>query len=250
MKQTRTICKWIALFLSIFLQGCQGHVALPQALQSSIAQQFDGQTLWLKQSLYGGNFYDDDRYRLAHPRRFEELTYLKTPDGDLILPPPSNEIITVGTRVKILKVEWPTGMTVFKRPLFTPRHCAWVYLEVARDRGQVTLTRNKTYILLVPEGVQDDKAFKGWIDTLLAKEDTNPWLLALSPSDREGVLKKAAHIGMSSQALNAAMGQPDQLRREAYRRDERNFTKQLAFYGPIIVVLEDDKVVRIENSKK
>jgi hypothetical protein len=250
MTQTTKFCKWGALFLAIFLAGCPSHLNMSEASQASIATQIKGQSLWLKQSLYGGPFYDDDRFRLAHARKFEELTYLRTPDGDIILPPPSDEIIGVGTRVKIEKIEWPTGMNIFKRPIFTPRHCPWLYLRVARDRGQVTMNRDHLYILLVPDQVHDDKSFREWLEGILSSQDTNNWLMNLDKNERDGVLKKQALVGMSSESLMAALGQPDQLRRESVRQGERNITKEVAIFGPTIVILEDEKVVRIEQSKK
>ncbi len=249
MTQIKQFCKWRALLPILLLPACFNHVQTPDILQKQIASQFQKQTFWLKQSLYAGPFYDDNRFQLLHPRQFEELTYLKTIDGDYILPPPSNEIIPVGTRIEIQKIEWPTGIAIFKRPILTPRHWPWVYTRLARARGPVTLNRDQTYILILPDTVRDEKSFAEWKDSLFSKEDNNEWLMAYDEKIRTAIFEKTPLIGMDDQALFAAMGQPDHIRREGMVLDGHKGTKEIATYGTTIIILEDSKVTKIEESK-
>ncbi|MDA0713228.1 MAG: hypothetical protein O2897_04490, partial [bacterium] len=85
MTQIYKICKWSTLFLFLLLPACVNHVKIPDSAQKHIDNDVVQKTLWLKQSLYAGQFYDDDRYQLLFPRPFEELKYVKTVDGDYIL---------------------------------------------------------------------------------------------------------------------------------------------------------------------
>lgn len=166
------------------MAGCTAHIK-----QIPIEKAQTGKSYWLKKSLYGGIFYDDDRYRLLSERPFEELKHLKSLSGDLILPPPSDEVIPVGTQVYVQKIEWPTQLNWIKRPILTPRHLGWVYLTVALDRGSVTLMRDKPYVLLIPEEIQDDKTLQSWLSACFSEQDNNLWFLNLKPAEREAILK-------------------------------------------------------------
>ena len=159
------ICKWSLVGFLLFLGACASHLQ-----RSPITPNWQqGQVYWVKQSLCGGIFYDDDRYGLVSPEAFEQLSYLKSISGDMIIPPPSTEVITFGTRVEVQKIEWPTEQNIAKRPLLTPRYLAWVYLTIALDRGAVTLSRKRTYILLVPEEIRSEKAFLEWFSNYFSK---------------------------------------------------------------------------------
>lgn len=226
--------------------ACPDYAVIAQPERAEIAAVREGNLLWLKQSLYVGQFYDDDRFRLVYPRRFEELTYLRTVEGDIITPPPADGIIPAGTRVRIERVDWPTGDAVFRRPLYTPRYATWVILRVAQDRGDTLLERDQKHILLLPGGIPDKRTFDAWLDAYLGVDDPNPWIRNLAPKVRTGVLKKTPVVGMDYEALNAAMGYPDRITRD---RDPQNpgATLEVAIFGATSVVLRDGKVVRVSD---
>ncbi len=180
------ICKWSLLGFLLLMAACASHLQ-----RSPLTQNWQGQTYWVKQSLYGGIFYDDDRYGLVSPEPFEKLTYLKSLSGDMIIPPPSTEVISFGTRVQVQEIEWPTEQNMIKRPLLTPRYLPWIYLTIMLDRGAVTLERKLTYILLVPEEIRSEKALTDWFSTYFSKQDNNLHFLSLSRSERENILKPA-----------------------------------------------------------
>ena len=62
--------------------GCANYSVIPDDARARLNEAHEGELLYVKQSLYAGRFYDDDRYRLVHPRRFEELTYLLNAEGE------------------------------------------------------------------------------------------------------------------------------------------------------------------------
>ncbi|MEM7402413.1 MAG: hypothetical protein AAF310_00105 [Myxococcota bacterium] len=158
----------IAIFL---ICGCTNHSRLTKPQRTLVQQRYAGKTFWLQTPLYAGFFYDDRRYRLAHPSSFDTLDALKTVDGYTILPPAHDDVIAAGTRVRIDHIRWPTPSNVFNAALYTPKQLAWVFCRIALDRGHVTLWRERPYILLVPKQVQSPQAFERWIATLLSKKE-------------------------------------------------------------------------------
>ncbi len=228
------------------LSACPSYTLVAAGARASIDEAHTGELLYLKQSMYAGRFYDDDRYRLVHPRRFEELTYLLTAEGDPIPPPPAEEIIPAGTRVRVEKIEWPDGDAVFRRPLYTPRYTTWVFLRVARERGSdTTIERSERHILLLPAGIADQETFDQWFTASLSAEDNNPALLALPEEQQQGVAQKKPSTGMSYQTLTAALGFPDRLARE----EQDGHVVEVAVYGATSVVLTDGVVQRFSAPK-
>ena len=229
----------LALLLTTPLCTCQSYAIISDEDRRHVDGEHAGELRYLKQSMYSGQFYDDDRFRLVHPRRFEELTALETLDGEPIPPPPAEEIIPAGTRVRVESIEWPTGDVVFRRPLFTPRYSTWIILRVARARGDgVTLERDQKHILLIPGGIEDAATFDQWLDASLAKEDPNPWLLSLPQDQQNAIATKRVLRGMSYDALTTSIGFPDKLARE----EQDGVTIQTGTWGPMVVTLKDGVV--------
>src|SRR5688572_2372971 len=96
MNELAAKCKWV--FVILFFSGCAHQLELSQQSMTRVETLAVNKSYWLKQSLYAGPFYDDDRFDLVHPNAFDELTYLKMPDGETIFPPPYEKIIPAGSR--------------------------------------------------------------------------------------------------------------------------------------------------------
>ncbi len=225
--------------------GCPSYTVIPDDARARLDEKHGGELLFLKQSLYAGRFYDDDRYRLVHPRRFDELTYLRNAEGDPIVPPPADEIIPAGTRVRVERLEWPDGDAVFRRPLYTPRYTTWIFLRVARQRGaNVTVERKERHILLLPGGLHDEATFEEWFDASLTEDDPNPWLSSLPEAQRLAIEQKRPAKGMTYEALTAALGFPDRLARDV--RDGLTF--ETCTYGALTVEMADGIVTSFSTT--
>jgi hypothetical protein len=226
------------------LVGCPSYTVLSQADRETVDAQLTGELLFLKQSMYAGTFYDDDRFALVHPRKFEELTYLQTIEGDAIPPPPATSIIPAGTRVRVEKIEWPTGDAVFRRPLYTPRYTTWIVLRVAADRGsEVTVEREQRHIMLIPAGITDAELFDMWFKASLSAEDPNPWIVSLPAEQQAAIAQKKALVGMSYEALTAALGFPDSVARES----NGDIVREVVIYGATSIVLQDGVVTLVNE---
>jgi hypothetical protein len=240
----RSIARALALVVVICVGGvvgCASANVLQDDARARLAERHQGELLFVKQSLFAGQFYDDDRYRLVHPRRFEELTYLQNAEGDPIVPPPADEIIPVGTRVRIEKIEWPDGDAIFRRPLFTPRYTTWIFLRVARATGTgVTFERSERHVLLLPSGLTDENLFDQWLESTLSSTDPTPWLRGLSEEQRVAVAQKKPALGMSIEALESALGFPDRISRE---QGDDGAVVDVGTWGELTVKLRDGQVI-------
>ena len=230
--------------LAALTSACPSYTVVNDVDREQLERAHHGQLLFFRHSLYVGQFYDDDRYRLVHDRRFEELTYLRTVEGDPIPPPGAEGIIPAGTRVRVERLEWPSGEVVFRRPLFTPRYTTWVVLRVAADRGpEVTVEREQRHILLLPGGIVDGESFDLWFDAALSAEDPNPWLLSLPEEQQHAIGLKRAVPGMDYDALTAALGFPDTITRDLVEGS----TREVAVFGAVSVVLQNGIVERVSD---
>ena len=224
------------LLLACVAAGCPTYAVIPDDQRAVVDQDHKGAVLFFRQSMYVGQFYDDDRFRLVHPRKFEDLTYLQTIEGDPIPPPPAEGIIPAGTRVRVESIEWPTGDVVFRRPLYTPRYTTWIVLRVARERGpNVTVERDQKHILLMPGGIEDADTFDEWFDASLTEEDPNPWLLSLPQEQQNAIALKRPVRGMTYDALTAAIGYPDLIKRSV----QDGVTIETGAWGTVTVTLKD-----------
>ena len=246
MDKKHLLLPLLATFVGIFAIGCKGHTQLTAEEQTNVQKNLEGQALWLHQSVYAGQFYDDDRYQLIHPRRFENLTYLKNAEGDIISPPPARSVIPVGTRVRVEKIEFPTQQNILKRPIFTPRFAPWVYLRVAKSRGDTLMEREQIHILLPPGGLTSQKAFEMWFVSVINSEDPNPWLNKLGGAFREGVFNKRPVMRMDERTLTAALGMPDRMLQKPPAKAGSKSTS-VAVYGAMSIVMENGRVIRISD---
>jgi hypothetical protein len=222
--------------------GCASYNVIPDEARARLDEAHEGQLLYVKQSLYAGRFYDDDRFRLVHPRRFEELTYLLNAEGEPIPPPPADEIIPAGTRVRIEKIEWPDGDAVFRRPLYTPRYTTWIFLRVARGAGSdVTLERSERHIMLLPGGLEDEEAFEQWFTAALSETDPTPWLRTLGEVQQIAIAQKKPAKGMTYEALTAALGFPDKI---GQKQEDDGTVVEVGVWGATSVYLRDGIVER------
>ena len=114
------------------------------------------------------------------------------------------------------------------------------------DRGQVTLMRNQNFIFLLPIQKDNERHFDAWFKSVFSEEDSNRWLLGLKEEARKAVLNKEAIVGMTHEALVAALGEPNSLTKDIETADGRQITKEIATYAKQIVVLTNGVVSKIQ----
>jgi len=243
------LCKTIFLALPLLLNGCFWHSYLPTKVENQIEKAYTNKTYWLKQSLFTGPFYDDDRLRLADSKSFDSLDYLQTPDSEVILPPPSELILPANTHIFIQKIEWPEFSQLLTRPLYTPRHYAWLFFKTNSHSSPIKLREDKSHIIVIPKQIQTAEDFSFWFDTLFSPQNLASWMSSLSPEEQKAIEKKLPVIGMSFDALVATLGTPDSLRTLKPTAGNKQ-RREAAFFGKMVVYLEDGRVTQISQVKE
>jgi hypothetical protein len=215
--------------------GCPSYTRIADGSMKVIRDERERSVMWLKQSMYAGDFWDDGRYRLLSARPFEQISYLRTPEGEPLPPPRANDIVEAGTRVTIKRIAFPTGDAVFRRPIYTPRFTTWVYLHVGQARGSDDITHDKEHILLLPAYLNTKERFDDWFGASLTEVDPNEWIRSLPAEQRRGIDTKRAVVGMGYEALS----------KEA--REGAEETIEVAIFGATSVILEDGVVTKVSD---
>ncbi|HEY4220325.1 MAG TPA: hypothetical protein VGO62_03265, partial [Myxococcota bacterium] len=80
----------------------------------------------------------------------------------------------------------------------------------------------------------------------LSKEDPNPWLLSLPQDQQDGIANKRAVVGMSYDALSAAIGFPDTISRTV----RAGVTHEVGVWGAVTVEIDDNVVSAVRATPK
>lgn len=200
---------------------------------------------WLTTSMYAGPFYEDSDLMLIDYRPLNSIDDAKTPDGRIIYPPSAELIIPAGTLVQILKISYPNAQEAQKRPLYSPKDHIWVYLRIAKERGQVSVFFEKDHILVVPKKVKSKEALKTFLNSLMSKKDPHTWILGARNYIQEGIWLKKPVIGMNKRDLKAALGPPEKIEPQTNDGEEGSF--ELWRYPHYFIMLKDGQVIKVKN---
>ncbi|GAB4305298.1 MAG: hypothetical protein Kow0090_20910 [Myxococcota bacterium] len=156
---------------------------------------------YLASSMYYGVFWKDSRYYYVTPYVPASLTYLSSPTGKNIPPPPHIGILAAGTPVKIQEVQFPTAAVVNSRVLMTPRYYPWVYLDI------ITPERSLKAVLVIPAAVKEPPAaIERKIQAHLLDSDPKEKLDKLTKEERDAIWRKEAFVGMTIESAEFALG--------------------------------------------
>jgi hypothetical protein len=196
--------------------GCASYTQLAPQERSAIERELTGpgREKFLKLSYYVTPFFGDASKKLLTHVPPEEVRLLNHPNGEPVNPGPVQKVLPVGTRVRVLKVEFPTSWVVTERVLYTPRSQPWVYLEVAGE------PRTHPFILVLRSQIQSHDEFLAEVGRFLSDRDPQPMLEGFSEPVREAIRKKTAVSDMPAEALEMAWGYPELKRIDAPNRKE------------------------------
>lgn len=190
--------------------GCAtAAIAIPPEDATRLERELTGEERFLRVSMYSTPFFKDTSKKLLTPVAPELVQLLDNPDGTPINPGKVEATWPAGTRVGILKVEYPTSWVMAERVLYTPRALAWIYVDVAGSpRGA------GPFVLVMRPGIKTGDEFRAELDRLLTRDDPASRLAAFSEAVREGIRTKTASVDMPAEALEMAWGFPDARRVE------------------------------------
>lgn len=183
--------------------ACASHTTVPDSDRIRLDRSLPGRTFYLRHSMYLGPFWSDAGKRYLSDVVPDEIPWVVNPAGEPMDPGAPMAVIPAGTRVRIVKLELPTGYTITTRNPFLPRYNPWLFLEVVghpRDPMPVMILRNDL-------GSQAEILAE--IDRFLSKDDLAPLLGQLAPETRRAVQEKRLVAGMTSSEVSMAWGWPE-----------------------------------------
>lgn len=194
-----------AIGAALLAAGCASATLLPDEERTQLTRDFEGGVYHLRASMTVTPFFSDGTRRLASRLPADSIHLLDDTKGQPLLPGPQEAILPLGTRVKIDKVEFPTGLVVTRRPLYSPREVPWVYFSVVGE------PRGRPYVAVLRPGIKTREEFVAAMDQLFTKDDPAVWL-AKSPSTiQEAIREKRLVAGMDSAAVELAWGRPEKI---------------------------------------
>jgi hypothetical protein len=147
-----------------------------------------------------------------------------------------------GTRVVILKVEFPSSWVMAERVLYTPRNLAWIYVDVAGS------PRGMPFVLVLRPGIKTEDEFVAELDRLLTRDDPAARIASFSEGAREAIRTKNAVVEMPAEALEMAWGFPESRRIEldgTHRKETWSWAQ-----GRRVAVLVDGAVTEVYPTGK
>jgi hypothetical protein len=121
------------------LASCAPPSVLPAEGRETVVRSLSRQPRYLRVAVYVGPFFGDGSRVLLSDRPISELSLLESPGGQPILPPAPTRILPPGTPVFIDSVQFPTGATLWSRPVTTPRYNPWLLASVEGERRPAVL---------------------------------------------------------------------------------------------------------------
>lgn len=217
------------------LAACAPRAVIPDSERERVHGQLAGAQRWLRVAVYAGPLWGDHTRVILSDQPLSELDLVLSPSGDAIAPPPAERILPPGTPVRIQDVEFPTGWTIARRVVMTPRYHPWAILEVRGDPRPHVIVLSQTAVSF--EDVRDE------LDRILTKDDPSSLFSALPAEQRAAVMKKELVDGMGPRAVEMAWGLP-----EREKIDRPNGTEEWTWPGgKRRAFFQDERLVRWEK---
>jgi len=202
VKSFSTLAKTCAL-LAFVVSGCASHTTIPDEDRVRLERSLPGRTFYLRHAMYVGPFWSDESKLYVTDIVPDEIPWVLNPAGVPIDPGAPTGVIPAGTRVRIVRLELPTGYAVATRNPFVPRYNPWLLLEVEGFPGKPVPT------MVLRSDLGSQLEFEEEIDRFLSRDDLEPMLAKLPAPMRRAVNEKRLIEGMSSDVVAMAWGWPE-----------------------------------------
>ncbi len=198
----RSVARLLSLYL-LFAAGCASHSLIPDEDRIRLERNLPGRTFYLRQAMYLGPFWSDEARGFLSPGVPDEIPWVVNPAGVPIEPGEPTAIVPVGTRVRILKIEFPTSLNVARRNPVLPRYNPWVYLQVDG------VPDKPTPILLLRRDLRSHQEVVAELEQYLSPDDLLPHLRQLPEAVLRAVNEKRLVEDMPAEAVSMAWGLPE-----------------------------------------
>jgi hypothetical protein len=186
------------------LAACAPRAVIPDPERERVQRELVGEQRWLRSAAYAAPFWGDSTKLLLSEQPLSELELVLSTGGEVIPPPAPERILAPGTSVRVAEVEFPTGWTIARRVIMTPRYHPWVLVEVPGELRYHVVVLSQTAVSF--EDVRSE------LDRILTKDNPSSLLAALPEEQRAKVLKKELTEGMGPRAVEMAWGLPERRR--------------------------------------
>ena len=164
---------------------------------------------------------------------------LNDTQGNPINPGEVQAVVPAGTKVHVLKVEFPTAWVMAERVLYSPRTQPWVYLDV--EGAPV----GPPVVLVLPPRLDKPEDVLTELDRQLAEEDPSARIARFQPRFQEALKKKQVLEGMPEAAVEMSWGPAERITRTL---DGQKVNQEWAYPGgKRRVFLTDGLVARVED---
>jgi hypothetical protein len=109
------------------------------------------------------------------------------------------DLLPLGTGVRIDRLEYPTSLTMAGRAMGTPRNCPWVYLTVAGGQS-------RPLVAVLRRGMLTEEEFAAALAELFSDEAAG---LSMTPEVRHAVEQKKLLMDMDPESVRLAWGRPE-----------------------------------------
>jgi len=209
MLNTRT-CFYLVIAHIVLTVGCASQIQLPRQVRVAIEDQYQDQTVELRQSVYFGDLYDENEQWLVSPYPFASTFHIVDFDGNPIHPKNQVGIIPAGTTFIIEKIEFPNALAIAKRMITSPRFNTWVYLRPDPESDlAIHQAQDKPFILPLPLNLStEEKVHQAIRESLTKRGEVTEWLAKRRPTVQAAIAHKTIISGMTQEELVAAVGKP------------------------------------------
>lgn len=183
------------------LAACAPRVVIPDAERERVNRELSGERRWLRAATFTAPFFGDATKVLLSDQPLDELDLVQTTGGVPIAPPQAERILPPGTAVRVAQVEFPTGWTIARRVVMSPRYHPWVLVEVPGDE--------RPHVVVLSQTAASFEDVRGELERILTKDDPSSALAALPEEQRSAVLGKALVEGMAPRAVELSWGLPE-----------------------------------------
>ena len=226
----------LALLPLLCALSCASASPIPDADRARLETELTGKSRFLRISVFKGPFWSDDGKLLLSAAPPTEVALFTDAHGADVSGPAPTGIIPAGRRVRIDRVELPTGAVVIGRLPFTPRYNPWVYLTVEGET-------QKPAVLVLRSSLKSHDQFEAALDRLLTVEDPSARIAAYPADVQRAIEQKQVVRDMDPEAVTMAWGAPE--RRSI---DDAKRTESWSYgAGKRVVSFSEGKVVRVEQ---
>jgi hypothetical protein len=225
----------LALVALVSLAVCTPRAVIPDAERDRVSADLTGQQRWLRVATYAGPLWGDRSRVFITDAPPGELDLVETTGGTPVAPPPAERVLAPGTTVRIREIQFPTGWTIARRVVMTPRYHPWVLLDVPGDA--------RAHVVVLSQTAASFEQVRVELDRILSSDDPSSAFAALPKEHRDAILKKELVEGMSPRAVEMAWGLPER------KRIDRPTNREEWMWpgGKRKVSLQDERLVRWEK---